>query len=310
MSDLKSTLSVLVPVPVTDAILTSSTALEADFPVWLSTKTYAVGDKCIHIGTHRIYECTAAGNLNKDPTDPANLAGTTIWWVDKAPTNKWAMFDDQVNTQTVYAAPLTVVLKPGVFNAVYFAGLDAETITVTVKDAPGGNVIYTQTSRLEASQPADYWEYYFSRFKPQTDFLVEQLDQYAGAELTVTLDRHSGSVKCGMLSLGDLKPLGATQYGAKAKPKTYSRISTDEFGKTSIKKRGTASDMSATAWISLSEANDVLQILRDIMGTPCACIGMNLPEYEGLRSFGLVDGEVSFDHPKDCQLSINVQGFI
>lgn len=308
--DLKPTLFVQVPVAVTDAMLVSSTVAENDYPAWSSTKTYGVGEKCIHPTTHRVYVSAAANNLNHNPTDPSSLSGTTVWWVDDSPTNRWAMFDDQVSTATTAPLTMTIVLRPGVFNSVYLCGVDAEQATVTVRDAPGGNIIIDKTDRLESSQPADYWDYFFLRFKPRRDLLIKDIDQYAGAELTITLSRASGNVKCGMLSLGDLRPLGATQRGAKAKPKNYSRITTDDFGRSSIKKRKSAMDMTASAWISLDDSNDVLNTLRDIKDTPTACIGMNLPEYEGLRSFGLVDGEVSFDYPKDCLLSINVQGFI
>jgi hypothetical protein len=220
------------------------------------------------------------------------------------------MFDGEVSTQTVAASPLTVVLRPGSFTGFYLAGLDAGTITVTVKDAPGGVVIYTYTGALEGSQPSDWDEYFFDRFKPLTDFLASDIDQYNSAEITVTLSSASGTVKCGVLAIGDLRSLGQTQYGAKAKPKTYSYIRTDDFGKTSIKRRKTAKDMDASAYLDLSEANTVTDLITELLDVPAVWIASGLPEYGFLRVFGLGSGEISPESPAQCQLSLSVQGLI
>jgi hypothetical protein len=252
-----------------------------------------------------------AAHSNKDPTNVNNQTGTTVYWLDIGPTNQWAMFDGEVSTQTVVASPLTVVMRPGSFNGLYLAGLDANSIDITVKDAPGGNVVYSYSGLLEGSQPADYDEYFFDRFKPLTDFLVSDIEQYNDSELTVTLSSaSSGTVKCGVLAAGDLRALGRTQRGAKAKPKTYSYIKTDDFGRTSIKRRKSAKDMSASALLDLSEANTVTDLIQGLLDVPAVWIASADQEYGALRVFGLGSGEISFDGSDYCQLSLNVQGLI
>lgn len=302
--------SVLVPIEIVDSILVSSSAAETDYAPWNGATTYATDQYCISTVTHRIYKSMKDGNVGKDPTDIANRTGTTVWWQDVGPTNKWAMFDGEVSTQTVVASPLTVVLRPGFFNAFYMGAIDAEQIDCVVTDAPGGNVIWSFSGALEGSAPADYYEYWFTAFKPMTDFLANGIDQYNDAELSVTLSKASGTVKVGVLSVGDLRPLGNTQYGAKAKPKTYSYIKVDEFGKTKIVRRKAAKDLSLTAWIKTEEANSVVDTLTEVLDVPCVWIGHSLPEYAGLRAFGLGRGEVSYDKPKDCLLTIDVEGMI
>lgn len=303
-------LSLMKPVALTTAMLTSSTAPETDYAAWNSGTTYALGGRCISTTTHRIYESLIAGNLNKDPTNIDNRIGATPAWLDVSATNRWKMFDDQVASQTNVASPLTVVIKPGFFNAVGLLGLDAETIAVTVKDAPAGNTVYSYSGSLEGSTPFDYYEYFFSPFQPLTDFIASGIDPYASMEVTITLTKATGNVGCGMLQVGDLMPLGMTQYGAKAKPKTYSYIKINDYGENEIVKRKKARDMSATAWLKLDEANNVLDTLGAMLDVPCIVICSDRPEYSGLRVFGLVSGEVSYDHPQDCQLSITVNGLI
>jgi hypothetical protein len=304
-----ASLSVLAPVSVTDAILISSTAAENDYPAWASGTAYAVGDFCISTSTHRIYQCLTAAT-GKDPTDLNNQFGAIAYWLDYGPTNKWAMFDNEVSSQTVAPLSLTVVLRPGGFNALYLAKLEADNIAITVTDAPGGNVIYSYAGPLEGSQPADYDEYFFDRFKPLTDFLASGIDQYNSAQITVTLSSASGTVKCGVLAVGDLRDLGSTQFGAKAKPKTYSYIKTDDFGNTKIVRRKAAKDLTATAYLDVSEANTVTDLIQSLLDVPAVWIASNLPEQAFLRVFGLGSGEVSADGPGYCQLSLTVQGMI
>jgi hypothetical protein len=305
-----ASLSVLAPITIVDALLTSSTVPETDYAAWSGGTTYAVGDRVINTSTHRKYESLRATNSNHDPSDILNRTGVTPWWLDIGPTNKWAMFDSEVSTQTSVNTPLTVVIKPGAFNGVFLAGLDGDNLSITVKDSPGGATVYYYSGILEASAPGDYYEYFFDRFMPQTDFLANDIDSYANMEITISITKASGTVKCGVLALGDLKPLGLTQYGAKAKPKTYSYIKIDEFGNNTIIKRKTAKDMSATSYVKLEEANYVLDTITELLGTPCVWIGTGIPQYSGLRVFGLGSAELSYDQPEVAMLSLNVQGLI
>jgi len=298
------------PATMADAILTSSTAAETDYTAYNSGTTYALGGRCISTTTHRVYESLIAGNVGNDPTLIDNRIGTTPKWSDVSATNRWKMFDDQVASQTSVASPLTVVLHPGFVNAIGLLGLDAEAIAVTVKDAPAGNTIYSYTGSLEGSTPFDYYEYFFSPFEPLTDFIVSGIDPYADMQVTVTLTKATGNVMCGMLQVGDLVPLGTTQYGAKAKPKTYSYIKINDYGENEIIKRKKAKDLTATAWLKLEDANNVLDTIGSMLDVPCIVICSDRADYSGLRSFGLVSGEISYDKPQDCLLSVSVNGLI
>lgn len=305
-----ASLSVLAPVPVDDLSLISSTVPENDYPAWSNTKAYVPGERCISAATHRVYECLT-GSTGKDPTSVINQTGATAYWLDLGPTNRWAMFDGEVSTQTVVPSPMIVVIRPGSFTGLYLAGLDAGTVEVVVRDAPGGNIVFNYSGLLEGSQPSDYDEYFFDRFKPLTDFFIGDIEQYNSAELTLTLSSAAGgTVKCGALAIGDVRSLGNTQYGAKAKPKTYSYIKTDDFGKTSIKRRKTAMDMTASAVLDVSEANTVTELIRSLLDVPAVWIASDLNEYGFLRVYGLGSGEVTAVSPRRCELSLSVQGLI
>lgn len=305
-----SSLSVLAPVVITDAMLVSSSAPETDYGAYDPAHTYGLGSRCISTTTHRIYESAIASNAGHDPTDINNRVGSVIYWSDVGPTNRWAMFDGEGSTQTMIATSLTVVFKPGAINSLFLAGLDATSLSISIKDMTGGTVVWTASSSLEGSAPIDYYEYFFDRFKPQTDYLASDIPPYSACEVTLTLSKASGTVKCGVLAVGDLRPLGNTQYGAKAKPKSYSFVAIDKYGNNTIQKGKVAQDMTATSWVALSEANTVLQTVTDLLDIPCVWVGTDLLEYTGLRTYGLGSGEMSYDYPKFALFSLTVQGLI
>ncbi|MFZ2998725.1 MAG: hypothetical protein WA071_00105 [Undibacterium umbellatum] len=305
-----SDVSILAPIAITDAMLVSSTAAENDYAAWNSSATYVMGNRVISTITHRIYESAQAGNNNKDPTNIINRAGTVIWWIDLGPTNQRAMFDGLVSTQTSVASPLTVVLRAGVFNAFFLGGLDADAISYVVKDAPGGTVISSYSGVLEGSTPADYYEFFFERFKPQTDFIASSIPEYHAAELTLTLTKVTGNVKLGILAIGDLQPFAPAQYGVKVKPKTWSYIKVDDSGNATIKKRRSGKDITVNALVELDDADTVLDAITFVLDVPCVMICSDAVVHRGMRGFGLVSGELSYDHKTKCNLTLTQQGLI
>jgi hypothetical protein len=307
---MSASLSVLAPVAITTSMLIGSTAPEADAGVYDPARTYALNERCISIATHRIYESAVAGNHGNDPTNINNRVGSVIYWNDIGPTNRWAMFDGEGSTLTTVATPLTVVLKPGALNSIFLAGIDATSLSISIKDKTGGTVIWSAASNLEGSAPGDYYEYFFDRFKQQTDYLASDIPPYSGCEVTVTLSKVSGTVSCGVLAVGDLRPIGLTQYGAKAKPKSFSFVDVDKYGNNTIQRGKKAKDMTASAFVDLAEANTVLDTVTELLDVPCVWVGTDLAEYSGLRVFGLGSGEMSYDYTDAAMFSLTVQGLI
>ena len=307
---------VLVPITVTDAMINSSTAAEpgAGEVAWNSATAYTIGQEAILTSTHKVYECLIAG---VDATSPdVAISQTPARWLYQRPTNKWATFDGQINTQTVVVTPLTYVLSPGVFNAITVYGLDGAGISVSVKDAPGGTVIYTYTGDL-VEPPMDHYDYYFGRIKPLTKVLCRDIVPYENPEVTITISAAAGvSVKAGMIALGDLRTLitiegeGGVQYGATAQPNTYSYISTDEFGVTRIVKRTSSTDLDIRVQVPKDDTDSALATMQEVLDVPAAWIGSDAAGYTGLNVFGLSSGSVAYDGPNHSIISIKVKGFI
>lgn len=296
------TAHILNPVTITTAMLTSSTVAENDYAAWSAATTYAAGDFVIKTSTHRIYQSSQGSNLNKDP----ETAGAT-WWVDIGPTNRWAMFDGENSTQTTGAGGFTVVFKPGMINEIYLGGVDAVSVDVSIKDMPGGTVIFSQHVDLTLRTPANWYEYFFLPFSQLSSAVILGIPPVSTSEVTLTFNS-GGTAKCGIMAAGQARNIGKTLYGVRTKAVDYSYVSTDAFGRTRITKRRSSRDIAATAWLKLSEANRVEDLLSELLSVPVCVIFSEEPQHGGLRGFGLMTGEISYDYPQDCKLTINLKG--
>lgn len=314
--------SVLSPVPITTEMITGTNiTVEDPSGLWSNSTTYTVGQRRYLASTHRVYEATGkAGNLDKDPSLPLNqfdAAGVATYWIDAGPTNLFAMFYNNASTRTISASAQTtnpgsisITLQPGYFNAISLLKIDGDSISLAVKDAPGGNVIYSYSGALEGSAPSDYYEYFFDRFSPQTRFNAYDIPPYNNAEVTLTITKASGDAKLGLFALGDLRPLGAPLRGASVEPQDFSRRSSDPFGNATLVKRGNATDLNISAKMSIEDANTVLDTVKELLGTPVVVVGSRALMYEALTTFGTISGKLVYDDFGEPQLNLTVLGLI
>ena len=77
---------ILIPLAVTDAMLTSSTIAEpaSGEVAWNPATTYAIGDKVILTSTHRVYQNLVAGVNAMSPD--VNQGQTPAIWLDVGQT--------------------------------------------------------------------------------------------------------------------------------------------------------------------------------------------------------------------------------
>jgi hypothetical protein len=180
------------------------------------------------VETHRVYEAVQASTGR---TIAPELDGT--YWKDMGPTLRWAPFDQYINTPATATTTLTYVLKPGFCNCVALYGIDAGTVSVTVKAGTGGSTLYTE-SRPVSESNATWYGYYFLPWVKRDRMVFSNLPIHHDAEITITLTAAVGvSVAIGVIVVGDYRPLigdiasfGGTERGASAEPVTYSKFLT------------------------------------------------------------------------------------
>lgn len=290
------------PVSISDATLISSTIAEIDYSAWASGTTYALGDKVILTSTHRVYESLQAANTNRNPTEAAST-----WWLDIGPTNRWAMFDDVVSTQTTANASMTVSIAPGMANGlaiINMSGVNSIDVTMTV-DA---TVVYSRSIDL-ISAVSDWYGYFFDSIIDRTDYVITDLPLYASGVIEVVFSGAS-TMAIGVLAAGVVSDLGLAKYGAKIGITDYSKKDTDDFGNTIIVRRAFSKRFTVDLELSSADVDAIASKLSDARSIPCVWIGAN-NLYQSLIVYGFYrDFSVDIAYPAISYCSLDIEGLI
>lgn len=253
-----STLRLLQPFTVTDAVLTASDVAENDAAAWAAGTGYGVGAKVLR--DHRVYEALVA-NTGNDPV------ATPTMWLDTGPTNRWAMFDQALGTVTTAQGRITVSLAIG-----GIAG-------VALLDVSGATV------RVQADG--------YDRTQAVTGGTITFLDLAGKGWVTVTIEG-AGAVSVGTLLIGRLVALGVTEASPTAGITDFSRKEVDDFGEVTIVKRGFAKRMTAKALIRADALDQVANRIAAVRAVPALWIGQDgmdsLTVYGFFKDFGIEAG--------------------
>ena len=258
-----STLQLLQPAAIGDANLVASSVAETDAAAWTAGVTYPTGARVMLAATHRIYESVVDGNVGADP------AGVSGKWLDVAPTNRWAMFDQALGSATSAAGSIVVTLDSASIRAV--ALLDVVGATAQVR-APG-----------------------YDRTLPVGAGAITFLDLPAGiGRVTVTITG-PGTVSVGTLLIGRLVGLGVTEASPTSGITDYSRKVTDDFGDVTVVPRAFAKRMAAKALIRSDAVDLVAARIAAVRARPLLWIGQDgidsLTVYGFFKDFSIEIGE-------------------
>ena len=307
-------MNVLLPLTITPEMIGAGTSIAEPAvgeTAWVSGGTYAVDDLRIRTTTHKVYSCVQAhsGRTALPENDAA-------YWLEKEPTQRYMPFDSYSSTAAKSTGSITYVLSPGYFNALALYGLVGATLSVVIKDAPGGTIIYSYEGEL-SEPPAGWYEMLFLPQKKLDRLVLKNLPIRPTAELTITVSASAGNpVAIGLIALGDYRALagdadwGGTKYGASAEPVSYSYIKTADDGTTKIKRRTAATSMRATVILPRREADAALALIQAVLDVPVPWVATSAAGYAGLNVFGLGSASVSYDSDTYATINLTVKGMI
>ena len=298
-------LVVVKPLAITDAMLSvpGTNVPEADYAAWNSGTTYAADARVILTSTHKIYQSLQAGNLNKDPVTEA------LWWIEVAPTNKWALFDTSVSTQTKQASYIKYTFTPrSTVNAIAALNLTSATsMVVTVTSAILG-VVYDKTFDISPIPgSASWWDWFFGIRRGQTQKILIDLPSYPDA--TFKIELYGGpALAIGVLLVGQQCTFGAgIKYGAKVGIQDYSRKEKNDFGDTIFVQRAFAKRADFDLMIESGEVDSLQGFLADIRAVPCLWIGSSA--YESTTVFGFYKTfDILISYPTSADCSLHIEG--
>ena len=287
--------------------LLSSSVSEDDAPAWASEAAYGVGDSVVY--GHEVYKAVGA-STGKQPD--LHCEGTDAVWRLMGPTNRYAMLDQYVSTQTVAPADAETLTLTVSFNrctAFALLNFKATSIRAVVKDGDG-LVMYDNT--VNTLKDVDgYWEYYFRPLERVVDQAVTNIPLSPVATLEVTLTQKGGPA-LGHVVAGQAWPLGLTLYNTQCSIRDYSRKDTDEFGNTRLVKRANAKRTSLPLYLHPSRLDTVREILSRLHGLPALWLGDDnegIGSYQSLTVWGwLEDWRATFEGPNEISMSVDIQG--
>lgn len=312
MSQDPNALKIVDPFVITDAILDVSgsppatNVPEDDYPEWDLATTYDEGDRVILASTHRVYESVLSGNTNNDPT----VISSPIYWIEVGPTNRWAVFDAAVSTQTKQANNITYSLIAGTaVNTIAALNISNGTeinITVTSPSAGSPGIVYQKTIDLTAFPLiADWYNWFFGIRKAPTQTIQTDLPSYTDAVITFELLGGS-DLAIGVLLIGQQATFGlGIKYGARVGIQDYSRKETNEFGDVVLVQRAFAKRANFELFLDKAETDILQTFLSEIRAKPVLWIGST--EYESTTLYGFYknfDILISYAEHSDCELQI------
>ncbi|WP_194720826.1 hypothetical protein [Noviherbaspirillum malthae] len=298
--------TIVPPIAVTDAVLTSSNVPENDFPVYSAASTYALDACVISTTTHRIYRSLQAANTGKPlPVAPATA---TDWWQDIGATNRWKMFDKSVQSQTVQANSVSASLTiTGRASAVVLLNVSAASAHITMT-SPTSGVVYDKTfSLLSDGGISDFYSWHFDERIRNAELVVLDLPPYSGCTITVELSDPGQTVKCGACIVGQAKEIGGTQFGARIGMIDYSVKTVDAFGNMTVTERPYSKRGGFTVWVQNTYLDQLNVTLPKYRATPIVYIGS--PLYGSTVNYGFYkDYDTELSYPTESLLSINIEG--
>ena len=279
---------------------------ENDYPAWSSGTTYAAGDRVILTSTHRVYESLLSGNTGNDPT----MLSSPVYWIEVGPTNRWAVFDTSISTQTRQANNITYRLIPQqAINCLSVLNISsASQLTVRMISPATGSpgIVYEKVVDLSGLPLSPgWWEWFYgARIVPSQSILLD-LPSYTDCEIEVEILGGS-SLAVGVILIGQQQAFGlGIKYGARVGIQDYSRKETNEFGDTVLVQRAFAKRANFDLFLKREEVDSFQNALSTIRATPVLWIGST--QYESTTLFGFYknfDILISYPNHSDCELEI------
>ena len=299
---------IIIPHTIDYATVTSSVP-ETDTPAWVADSTYSKG------ATARVnYELfTSLVDNNKGNNPPASTAGLTAPWRKSGTSNRGAMFDPFVYTQTVAAGDSLEISVPWNMAAGFavFNISGAVAMSVAIADAAGAVVAAKDYNLL---QGVDNWyDYYTARFSFIRDIVDMTIGGFLVGTCTVTLRGDRPAI--GHIVVGEVEDPGVTMDGVTSELVHYSTIETDDLGVTAIVERAATKKISCTLTMPKVRSDAVFELFEKLRARPCVWMGDNVPVDAGgqqfLTAFGLWrKASLSDKGTSQCKYDLEIMGLI
>jgi hypothetical protein len=339
-------LKVLEPKIITTALLISHGIAEPDTTisepaVWSATAGYAIDARVTRTDTHYIYQCVATVSAVVSPAANTAPELATDVWVQVKPTNRWAMFDQSVNTDTLKigthsgaATSLAFEINPGRCNGLALLGLsEVKTIKVLCKRAGSFGISsvvetvpslgvtrksYTLTGfayeefdiNVIKRTVSDWSGFFREPYDIKTDVMLS-FPSAVWSSMTITLTGYINESDIAVSSVipGNYVEMGDVSYGVNSSIEDYSVKEFNEFGVATLVERDYAKRVSFSITTPDWNMRRVFSTLAALRAKPAVFIGSDSYLHTPFTVYGYCENfSLSLDLPTISYINLEVKG--
>lgn len=295
------------PITITGAKLTSSVPSPdaSQGEVAWTAGTYNLGDRAVD--GESIYEVVADPDTTDQPSVGAKKTPAT--WVFISPSNRFKMFDQANNTQTIGNDIMTDIVPVQFANSI--AGFNIECNTITIKVFDVGDVeVYTRDITMRERPLVNGWyNYFYSEFEVTSKFVLLDLPPTTAGKIRAEF--FGPEAKVGTIVIGKQVTIGDAQYGSGAQLLDFSNPIEDEYGNLSYSNGFTAKLVDFEIMADTKSIDPIFTEFQRLGKTPAVFVGNPSSIGDSTLVYGYVrDFNPVYTWPTKSKISLTVRGLI
>lgn len=303
------TLKLMVPVDVTPDMISATTVSEVSN--WNAGTTYQAGAEVESATTHRRYRSVASGNIGHNPETPDSLH-----WQNIGATNRMRAFDKAMGqfVENSGGISYTIDVSTRVTGAALI-GVAGGSVRVRVHDTINGTTVEDHTREVvNTDLVRDWYGYFLWEAEPQDAIIFSGLKGFAGNRIIVDIIATGSTARVGQICLGREQEIGTVVGGGEVGYESFSAVTRDEFGSTSITERGAADRMEVNVFVPIPQGARPEARLRRLVRTTDAVPTLFFDEElldAGILAFGhLEEASIPLIQAGGATFSLDVRGIL
>jgi len=297
----------ICPNEITDYLTANFTEDETE---WLVGSVFNYGDE-IRDG-HYIYKY--AGDNGTNTTDRPSIEADTQFadWTLWDPTNYYAMLDGETGTQTLNTDSIEITIDSLNYNTISL--LEVIGTEVILELTSGGIPVYNVTINLiDARDVSGETSYWFEPFSFKPSIYLENLPFVPNGILSITINNTGGNAGCGRLIHGRNYTIGETLYNSSLGLESYSRKSTDEFGKDTLVQVDSVNLDTHEVLIATNFIPELRRKMQELDAIPILFImdESSTSNTENLLNFGFWETfNIGLSNPSKSVINLTIKGIL
>jgi len=250
--------------------LISSNVADTTHAAWDGGTAYSIGN-IVSFTNHGEYEAVTA-NTNKDIALAINIydavKNPSGCWKFLGSTNRWAMFDQFLHTETLKSGSITVTVSVLDAKAIFIGNIEADTVRIQIIDnlssATIEDVIYSLLN-----EPTDWLMYFYDEVTYIKSSIIHERSTL-NRDVSIIVTAISSSIaKIGIFLAGSTYEIGSTQWNFRASILDYSLVVTDTSSGAAYLSQGNYAKLwDGQMFVKTDGSDAVYASLVAIRGTP------------------------------------------